>query len=186
MKRRPETKYSLWCHPHQAMHLKTFFSKSKHTASGFMFACKEIVRQKNQFFHEKNKERNRLRHKALRKLRMSSPERMTWVLKGMLERARTHVVQSKGRIDFSLTLADLDPPTHCPVFGWELVYQAAGRRQPNSASIDRIDSRLGYVPSNVWIISWRANQIKMDSTVEELRTVADAMEKYHGAQGREA
>jgi hypothetical protein len=182
MRRRPETKYSLWCHPHQAMHPKTFFSKSKHTASGFRFACKEIISQKNRGFHEKNKERHRLRHKALRQLRMASPERLTWVLKSMLDHARTHAVQSKGRIEFSLTLSDLDLPTHCPVFGWELVYQASGRRQPNSASLDRIDSRLGYVPGNVWVISWRANQIKMDSIVEELRAVANAMEKYHGTQ----
>lgn len=70
---------------------------------------------------------------------------------------------------FDLTEQDLQPaPTHCPVFGVELKY-GAGRRQPHSASVDRIDPSKGYVKGNVHIISDRANRAKNDLTLDELR-----------------
>lgn len=72
--------------------------------------------------------------------------------------------------DFSLCKADFEPlPSHCPVLGIELDYSGLGKA--NSASIDRTDSRLGYIPGNVVIMSRRANTLKNDATLEELRKV---------------
>jgi hypothetical protein len=156
------------------MHSKEAFGKSKHTASGFMSACREVINQRNQAAHVKNRERNILRHAKLRQLRRSSPERITWALKRMLDAART-TSRQRG-LEFRLSLADLEPVSECPAFGWQLVYQAVGTPLDNSASLDRIDSRLGYVPGNVWIISRKANRVKMDSTPYEMRMVADAVE----------
>lgn len=68
--------------------------------------------------------------------------------------------------EWSVTFGELDWPTHCPVLGIELDYFAESR-QENSPSFDRIDSTIGYVTGNVKIISWRANRIKNDGTVEE-------------------
>ena len=79
-------------------------------------------------------------------------------------------------------LSTLDIPDHCPIFNIPLNYEGTGRegfsRGDNSPSIDRIDSRKGYTKDNIHIISWRANRIKNDSTPEELRALADYMEKY--------
>lgn len=47
----------------------------------------------------------------------------------------------------------------------------------DSYSLDRIDSSRGYVKGNIWVISLRANRIKNDSTVEELRLIADKVEQ---------
>ena len=53
----------------------------------------------------------------------------------------------------------------------------------DSYSLDRIDSSRGYVKGNIWAISLRANRIKNDSTVEELRLIADKVEqKLKGAR----
>jgi hypothetical protein len=68
--------------------------------------------------------------------------------------------------EWTVTFGELDWPTHCPVLGMELDYFAE-QRQENSPSFDRIDSDKGYVTGNVKIISWRANRIKNDGTVEE-------------------
>jgi predicted RND superfamily exporter protein len=44
-------------------------------------------------------------------------------------------------------------------------------------SLDRIDSKKGYTPDNVWVISHRANQIKNDATIEELKLITENLEK---------
>jgi hypothetical protein len=58
-------------------------------------------------------------------------------------------------------------PDFCPVLGTPMIYGNEGIRQDNSASIDRYDSTKPYEPGNVAIISWRANRIKNDGTLEE-------------------
>ena len=44
-------------------------------------------------------------------------------------------------------------------------------------SIIRIDSALGYTRGNVWVISWRANMLKSNATIAELRQLLAALEK---------
>lgn len=51
-------------------------------------------------------------------------------------------------------------------------------RQNNSLSIDRIDNAKGYIPENIVIMSWRANNIKGDGTAEEHRKIANFMKKH--------
>lgn len=60
--------------------------------------------------------------------------------------------------------------THCPLLNIELSYeQYDGKDTPdNYATLDRIDSSLGYTPNNIQILSKRANTLKNDSTIEEL------------------
>jgi len=65
---------------------------------------------------------------------------------------------------------DIEIPAVCPLLGTPL--NASGRRfDANNPSIDRIIPTLGYVPGNVWVISWRANAIKHDATLEELESI---------------
>ena len=46
-----------------------------------------------------------------------------------------------------------------------------------SPSFDRIDPKKGYTKNNIVIVSTRANRIKSDATVDEIRKVADFYEK---------
>lgn len=68
-------------------------------------------------------------------------------------------------------------PTHCPVLGVKLAYgPGRGRKlyeNGTAASLDRIHNHLGYVKGNVIVISLRANLLKGQATVEELRKIAD-------------
>lgn len=45
-----------------------------------------------------------------------------------------------------------------------------------SASLDRRECEKGYVPGNVAVISYRANTIKSDATVDELKSIVKWME----------
>jgi hypothetical protein len=78
--------------------------------------------------------------------------------------------------EWTLEFGDLVWPTHCPILGIELDYFSE-KRSDQSVSFDRIDSTKGYVKGNVQIISFRANRIKNDSTVEELHKIASYMMK---------
>ena len=82
------------------------------------------------------------------------------------------------RIGYSwtVTFGELGWPTHCPILGIPLNYFAEAREE-GSPSFDRIDNSKGYERDNVQIISWRANRIKNDGTIEEHRKIADFMEK---------
>lgn len=61
----------------------------------------------------------------------------------------------------------------CPVFGTEFTY--GNDSLDTNASIDRIDSSLGYVKGNVSIVSWRANNLKSDASLSELEAVISYM-----------
>jgi hypothetical protein len=72
----------------------------------------------------------------------------------------------------TITLVDIKIPSSCPVLG---IKMEQGGVAENSPSLDRIDSSLGYVPGNVWVISMRANRIKNDATPHELILLARAV-----------
>lgn len=46
----------------------------------------------------------------------------------------------------------------------------------DSPSIDRFDNALGYVKGNIRVISTRANLLKRDATVDEVRRLLAYME----------
>ena len=73
-------------------------------------------------------------------------------------------------ISFSLEREDIpDIPEFCPVFPWiRLEYKVGEGRSEGSASVDRIDSAVGYVKGNIRFISHRANTLKSDATDEQL------------------
>ena len=71
----------------------------------------------------------------------------------------------KGR-EFDIELSDVIIPQLCPVFGTPM-------KQP---SIDRIDSNKGYIKGNVRVISRRANVLKNNATVAEMRLVLADLE----------
>lgn len=63
----------------------------------------------------------------------------------------------------------------CPVLGIEMVFGGTGSIQDNSASIDRFDTTQGYIKGNVWIISYKANRMKSDATIDDIKKVYDYM-----------
>lgn len=73
----------------------------------------------------------------------------------------------KHGIEFSLVLAELVVPSHCPVLGIPL----DSSTQQNIPSLDQIKPRGGYTKDNVRVISYRANMIKSNATAEELLKV---------------
>jgi hypothetical protein len=94
----------------------------------------------------------------------------------MLSAAR-HRAKNKN-LPFDLGPQDVKVPTHCPVFGVPLLVAQTRSCAP---TLDRIDSRKGYVKGNVWVISWRANVVKNDGSWQEHLQIAKAMREREGA-----
>lgn len=66
----------------------------------------------------------------------------------------------------------------CPIFNIPIEKASQGQGPHlHSAHLDRLNPNKGYVIGNVSWISGRANRIKYNATVEELRAIADWMER---------
>ena len=74
----------------------------------------------------------------------------------------------------TLELKDIVIPEYCPVLGIKL-QPGSHSHQDCSPSVDRIDSTKGYTKDNVWIISARANRIKNNATIEEIKLLYEAL-----------
>ena len=83
----------------------------------------------------------------------------------------------KNCVEFNLEKEDLKLPKKCPILGMELGW-GEGRSQDNSYSLDRIDSNKGYIKGNVQIVSWRANSLKKNGTLQEFKKLVKWMEKH--------
>ena len=81
----------------------------------------------------------------------------------------------KRHIYFNLTVLDimrLDYPITCPILGIPLKFNK-NQFQDNSYTIDRIDNNKGYELGNIIIISYRANRMKNNGTIEELKLIQE-------------
>lgn len=83
----------------------------------------------------------------------------------------------KSNIKFSLTKEDINIPDTCPVFGFPLKREDR-ETWMYAPSIDRIDNTRGYVKDNIIIVSRRANILKKDATIDELRKLANYYEHF--------
>lgn len=102
---------------------------------------------------------------ATRAWQLRNPEKV--LLRNARSRAR-----AQG-IPFALNVGDIVIPETCPVLGMKLSSSTSGNA-PNSPTLDRRVPAAGYVPGNIWVISYRANRMKSDASPEELRSFSRA------------
>ena len=85
--------------------------------------------------------------------------------------------------EHTIQYTDITLPSHCIYLGVELCYSIPsdrnGEKPFNLASLDRIDSSKGYIPGNVQVISFLANRMKQNATVEQLLAFAKGINKVH-------
>ena len=89
----------------------------------------------------------------------------------------------RNNIPFSIKFESIEQPKFCPVLGIELNYNWSGEhlRDDAKATIDKVIPELGYVPGNVYVISWRANKLKSNMNLTELQQIMNYIkEKTNG------
>lgn len=96
-----------------------------------------------------------------------------FIQRNMLTRAKRRA--KSGNYPFTITLGDIKAvwPTddRCPVFGVE--FDLSGNELQRTASLDKINPKLGYIKGNIVVVSFRANSIKQDSTLDELKVLLE-------------
>lgn len=83
---------------------------------------------------------------------------------------------AKRDLPFDIEPDDVVVPGYCPVLGLELT-PGIGRVHDASPTLDRIVPDRGYVKGNVVVISMRANRLKSDASIMELRRIASFYEQ---------
>lgn len=93
-----------------------------------------------------------------------------------IEKYLTNVARKRARsqrLPFTIEWTDIVVPEFCPVFPWIKLARAHGRAEPSSPSLDRIIPALGYVPGNVRVISFRANELRRDGNAREFSALTE-------------
>lgn len=86
-------------------------------------------------------------------------------------------VQYQSGLTFELQIDDIVIPETCPVFGTRMETTGA-KVYDGSPSLDRIRPELGYTKENVVVISYKANRMKSNGTLEEHRRLLEWMQLY--------
>lgn len=95
----------------------------------------------------------------------------------MFTSARRRALQQG--LAFDLELADVETPVHCPVFGFALKYNNPVLAD-SSPTLDRIWPEFGYVKGNVRVISWKANRLKNNASLEDLLALVSYLKEEEG------
>lgn len=93
------------------------------------------------------------------------------ILYSAKQRARVY------NLPFDLILSDIVIPEYCPVLNIKLSINKKTGNRDSSPSLDRVIPEKGYVKENVVIISLRANRIKNNANLEELKQIVNWLEK---------
>lgn len=119
----------------------------------YYYANKEVIKVAQQKYYDKSQE------------------------KILLSRAKKRA--KKCGWEFNLTVDDIDIPSHCPVLGIPLeVFHGKSGGAYGSPSLDRVDSSKGYTKDNTVVVSWRANHVKNNSSIEEMEAVVKFYKNY--------
>jgi hypothetical protein len=91
----------------------------------------------------------------------------------MMKRAERRA--KKYNLPFDITIKDIFIPEVCPVFGCSFSVSSGSGPGDFSPSIDKIIPEKGYVKGNIRIICAKANRIKSDASIDEVRKVLNYM-----------
>lgn len=94
-----------------------------------------------------------------------------YLWKGCQNRAK------KNNIPFNLEYTDVVIPKKCPILEIP-IFKGNERHVANSPSLDRLVPELGYVKGNVRVISYKANTMKSDASIEEIKIFAKNIITY--------
>lgn len=149
--------------------------KTKEAQALWRVANKERLVEYNKAYQELNQKRIAQTAREKRLLFFSEHPKEAW-LYYTLPRARGRA--KRRGLPYDVDPAGLVLPDFCPVLLIPLNYsERRGKPADDSPSLDRVVPPRGYVTPNLRVISWRANVLKRDASVDEIRRVLAYVEE---------
>ena len=126
-------------------------------------------------FRKKWKKADPEYHKEYGKLHYDPKRRKEYYDKNR-EREMWHAARYRAKRDnlpFDLELSDIIIPEMCPVLNIPL----DRKTKDTTPTLDKKIPEKGYTKTNVFVISWRANRIKNNGSLEEHKAIVKYLEK---------
>lgn len=136
--------------------------------------CRECKNLKSKQDYIANPEKSKKYHREYHKKNYTTEKRRIKYFKNIEGELLSH---AKGRaikndMEFNLKITDIVIPEYCPVLNLKMF------ETPDTyPSLDRLDNSKGYTKENVFVISKRANRLKSDASLEELKSIIRYIEK---------
>lgn len=123
--------------------------------------CLDCERRKSREYYHKNIEQQGYNERRAQKEKQNRRDNPALYL------YRSSKIRAKKfNLDFDLEKEDIIIPDVCPVLRIPLF---VGEKQgDNSPTLDRVDNSKGYTKDNVAVISWKANNLKSNATLDEI------------------
>jgi hypothetical protein len=148
-----------------------FFKRSNGT-DGYQSYCKPCSYNRRKLNKNNSPAKKKKKSKSFKKKPSDNAMYLKKMIRAAIKRAK------KAKLPFNIDKLDpsmLTIPKTCPILGIPL-FKATGRQSDNSPSLDRIYSDRGYMIDNIHIISWKANRLKNNGNIQELRKIVDYFE----------
>lgn len=143
-----------WCSKCKNIFLKSMFCYRK---DGTKRSCKHCEKD----YRETHK--NPEYHKKYNKVyKQNNIKKVLW----LSARKRS----SATGLIFSIDVEDINIPEYCPILGIKIEINGEKIYSP---SLDRIDPKKGYEKDNIQVISWRANWLKGNASLEEIKKLGE-------------
>ena len=139
-----------------------------------MGACLECKKTIDKNYKNKNKEHIKEYHKNYSKKNYSTEKRRKSYIENV-ESELFHHAKNRAKqknMEFNIKKEDIIIPEKCVVFGTPINFE----NKNNVPTLDRIDSNKGYIKENIQVISFKANRLKNNATIEELKSIIKYME----------
>ena len=159
--------------------VKAHPERAEATKQAYYLAHQEEIRERSRLWSKENREQSNASARAWRRAnpdktaasarrgRQNQP--VLYLLR--IARARAKL---KG-LAFDIAAADLAIPEVCPLLGIRI--DPFTEVEDFHPSLDRLDNTKGYVKGNVFVVSYRANLLKNNATADELRKIADGIDR---------
>ena len=147
----------------------------------YIYKCNNCINEeKRKWASEKYRENiKKFRNRSLqfnKRLLAKNPKK--YKCRQMYSSARKRAKQKGFSFNITSDYLYSIAPDICPILGVKIDY-ACNSKNKNSASLDRIDSSIGYVVGNVQIISYLANLMKSNASIDEqIRFAEYVIENY--------
>ena len=172
-----KNRFSIWCKECFSAKRKDRYQQNsaaeKINAATNRKLNKEYYKEYNKNYAIKNREAIRNNQ---RKRYRENPAKTTVYKKEYYIKNREYLLFLKAKTrarkhsrDFNIELSDIILTSSCPVL--LIPYDLTGKNRWLSPSLDRIDNSKGYVKGNVAVMSYRANSLKKDGTIEEFKKI---------------